>query len=394
MSTTTTNLLQAIPASRRKLLAATLGLVAFLYWASLYMYVPTLPVYVQGKVSSLAIVGTVLSMYGLWQLFSRLPTGIMADWAGVRKPFIMVGLLIVGSGALIMSQSQDASGLILGRALTGLGAGTWVPLLVLFTMLFPPEETVRATGILTLLNTLGRMLATGSTGVLNHLGGYPLAFELAAAAAGIAFLVIAFYPEKRLSSRPPTIRGLASVFLRREVLVPSLLSVLLHYADWTTTFSFIPILARQYGANDYFLSGLTSGNLLVVFLGNLVISTWGHRLPLRRLVMVGFGLVGIGLIGAATANSLVVLVVAQLAIGLAYGITYPTLMGASIRYVNENERNSAMGLHQSVYAGGMFAGPWLSGILASYIGIQPMFGITTAVLLILSILGIRSLRRE
>jgi predicted MFS family arabinose efflux permease len=35
-----------------------------------------------------------------------------------------------------------------------------------------------------------------------------------------------------------------------------------------------------------------------------------------------------------------------------------------------------MGLHQAVYAIGMFAGPWFSGILADSIGIQPMLGVT------------------
>ena len=39
------------------------------------------------------------------------------------------------------------------------------------------------------------------------------------------------------------------------------------------------------------------------------------------------------------------------------------------------KRATAMGLFQAVYAIGMFTGPWLSGILADAIGLQPMFGI-------------------
>jgi predicted MFS family arabinose efflux permease len=48
-----------------------------------------------------------------------------------------------------------------------------------------------------------------------------------------------------------------------------------------------------------------------------------------------------------------------------------------------------MGLHQSVYAIGMFAGPWLSGILANQFGIQPMFAMTAAVIAITGIFGSR-----
>ncbi len=55
------------------------GTVTFLYWVSLYLYMPTLPTYVQSKSDNLAMVGIVLSMYGLWQALLRLPLGIVAD---------------------------------------------------------------------------------------------------------------------------------------------------------------------------------------------------------------------------------------------------------------------------------------------------------------------------
>jgi MFS transporter, DHA1 family, multidrug resistance protein len=48
-------------------------------------------------------------------------------------------------------------------------------------------------------------------------------------------------------------------------------------------------------------------------------------------------------------------------------------MGMSIERVDESQRATAMGVYQSVYAIGMFTGPWLSGLLADALGIQPMF---------------------
>jgi len=52
-----------------------------------------------------------------------------------------------------------------------------------------------------------------------------------------------------------------------------------------------------------------------------------------------------------------------------------------------------MGLHQAVYAIGMFGGPALSGVLAEAMGIQPMFGVTAVACLILGWLGSRLLDR-
>jgi len=49
-------------------------------------------------------------------------------------------------------------------------------------------------------------------------------------------------------------------------------------------------------------------------------------------------------------------------------------MGLSIEQVDGARRSTAMGIHQSVYAIGMFVGPWMGGILADAVGIRWMFG--------------------
>ena len=62
-----------LSAIRRQRLQRVLHImVAFLYWTALYLYVPTLPTYVQSKSRNLALAGLVLSQYGLWQALIRL----------------------------------------------------------------------------------------------------------------------------------------------------------------------------------------------------------------------------------------------------------------------------------------------------------------------------------
>ena len=365
----------------------------FCYWLALYLYGSTLPIYVQGKVGNLALTGTVLSMYGLWQFIVRLPVGIAADWAGRRKPFIVVGLAIVAAGAWGLGQAQDAGGLTLARALVGVGAATWVPLLVFFSSLYPPEQAFRATGLVTLVGTVARMLGTGANGPINAIsGGYELAFDLAAFAGAVAIGIMLFIPEKRQPARVPAPRRLLALFLRPEVLGPALLNMALHYGDWSSTYSFIPILARQYGASDVIISTLTSVNLGVVALGNFTVTWLGARLRFWPMLTLSFVLVASGLGLAALAPALAVVIVAQLMIGVGFGIAYPVLLGACIRNVDSSERTTAMGLNQAVYAAGMFIVPWLSGILANGLGVQPMFGITAGVVLVAGVGGVRILQ--
>jgi predicted MFS family arabinose efflux permease len=384
---------EVVAAPPRKTIIIALFIV-FLYWLSLYLYVPTLPVYVQSKTSDLVLVGTVLSMYGLWQLIARLPVGIGADALGSRKPFLIGCLVLVGAGAWMMSSANGAYGVLFGRAVTGVGAGAWVVLVVLFTSLYPAQDTIRATALLTVINSLGRITGTSLTGVLNIVGGYPLAFRIATGTALLAIIFSLLLPEKKRKAEPLSLKKIGRMFIRPAVIIPSLLSAVLHYVDWTATFSFTPIIAKQYGAGNITLSLLTTLNLGMVLLGSTLSTATAKRWGASRLLIGCFIFLAIGLAGLTLAPSLPYVFVAQLCIGFAFGMGYPIMMGLSIQRVEAQEQASAMGLHQSVYALGMFAGPWLSGILAKAIGIQPMFAVTAVAILIVGLVGARLINSD
>jgi predicted MFS family arabinose efflux permease len=367
------------------------SLAVGLYWISLYLYVPTLPVYAQSKTSNLALIGTVLAQYGLWQAIVRFPLGIASDWLGRRRPFIFLGFLLAGLGAWLMGSAASIQGVLVGRAVTGLAAASWVILVVAFSSLFPPKEAVRATALLSMVNSVSRMFATGITGELNNLGGYSLAFTLAAVSAGLAALVYLPVKEERLERKSPSLQGTGKLVTRRDVLLPSLLNALAQYAAWATAFGFVPILAKQFGAGNVAQSLLVSLNLAIGILGNLFTTTFVRRFGARRLVLSGFLATVGGIFLLFLAQSLAWVFAATFFIGLGFGLSYPTLMGMSIEKVEGSQRSTAMGLHQAVYAIGMFAGPWLSGILAKSIGVQPMFGVTAVGVLILALLGTRKL---
>jgi MFS family permease len=367
------------------------GAVVGLFWVSLYLYVPTLPTYAESKTTNLAMVGIVLSMYGLWQAVIRLPLGIVADWVGRRKPFIIGGIAFAALGALTMGLAQGIPGLIVGRAFTGFAASVWVLLVVAFSGLFPPEDAVRAAAILSSVSAVARMIATSVTGTLNSAGGYPLSYYVAAGVAGLAAGVMLFVREPRREIAAPSFKQVGTLITRRDVLVPALLGVVAQYAIWASTFGFSQNLAQSLGASDVVLSLLMSMNIGLVFLGNLATSTIVRRIGSRALVALSFVFLALGLGALAIARGLPLIFAGQILMGLASGVGYPVLMGLSIRYVDDKQRATAMGLFQSVYAVGMFAGPWLSGILADAVTIQPMFAATGVACAVLGLTGTRLL---
>ena len=366
------------------------GVAVALYWAALYLYMGTLPIYVEGKVAGdLALVGVVLSMYGLWQALVRLPLGIISDWLGKRKIFVIVGFAFAGLGAILMGQAGGVSGVMAGRIFTGIAAAAWVPLVVTFSSFFRADQAVLATLILSLIGSTSRALTTAITGTLNKLGGDSLSFWLAGLAALLAIVVFLFTSEPDRPRKQPSWASIARLITRPVVLLPAILSLLVLYAVWASVFGFNPKLATALGANGAALSLLVSLNSIAVTGGNLAATAVANRVGTRRLIYIGFGLLASGVLLAAISPSLWVLFVAQALTGLAQGAAAPILMGLSIRYVDESERSTAMGLHQTVYAFGMFGGPAISGVIAVWLGIRPMLGITAVVIFALSILLMR-----
>jgi MFS family permease len=291
----------------------TLFVVAvFLLWFSQYVFLPTLPRYLTGKVASLSLAGVVLSMYGLWQLAVRLPVGLAVDRIGREKLFVMIGYLLSAAGTLFLAAT-------------------------------------------------------------------------AAVAVGAVFLLPVPMVGRRSESRP--VRPLLGLFLRCDVILPSLLGALNQFMVFGVSLGFMPILAARLGASDVTVGLLASVNLLVFLGGNLASAVLSRRVRPATLLLAAYALFAAAAAGAAAARSVPALLLIQGGLGLAHGIGYPTLMGLSIRYVPLGSRTTAMGIHQSVYSAGIFLGPWVCGLLAANIGLRPMFALNAAACLALGCAG-------
>jgi MFS family permease len=381
-----------ISARRRRVAIALYATTVFLFWFSQYIYVPTLPTFVQSRTTNLGIVGVVLSMYGLWQAVIRLPLGMAADWVGRLKPFILAGLVCSGIGAWIMVTSSSVEGLALGRGITGLAAGSWVPLVVAFTALFPPQEAVRASALLLLFNSLGRLAATALAGPLGKIGGYQLAFYVAIGVSALSLVTLLPFREESRPSHTPSPASVRQLIVRRAVLLPAALGAIVLYVNWAISFSFMAVLVKQLGGDSVAQGAVVTGVLITTVLGNLIASSLASHVGSKHLVYASFVLISLGTAWAALSHELPLLFIAPIFLGIGGGIASPVLMGLSIENIADTGRSTAMGVYQTIYAIGMFAGPAVSGAIAGAIGMQTMFAVTAFMCLILGSLGTSFLR--
>ncbi|MBN2323187.1 MAG: MFS transporter [Spirochaetes bacterium] len=359
----------------RKSIVIFLG-VTFLFWLALYLYVPTLPTYVKTKTADLSKVGLVLSMYGLLMVVFRLPVGIAADAAGWGKPFIIGGLFFGAFGAFAMGKGKSLSAIAVGRAFTGISAATWVPLLVVFSSFFSPEEAIFSSSMLTFTSSFGRMVGTSLTGVLNRAGGYVLPFNLAAATGILAICIMVFTKVSRSPKRELSLASIVALFLRKDVVFPAFISIFVHYAEWSVTLGFLPILAQDMGANDMIKSLLISLNILSIAAANLLNTFILKKVSHFGILSFGVLIHFTGIVVIALSPSLAWIYAGTMMTGFAFGLVYPILLGMSIHKVEQGQRSTAMGIHQALYSIGMFTGPWITGIIADFIGIRHTFLVT------------------
>ena len=88
----------------------------------LFMVLPVMALYFNNySGASPFLLGLSLGIYGLTQALLQIPLGLLSDKIG-RRPVIIYGLMVFILGSVIAAVSDSAAGLIVGRALQGMGA--------------------------------------------------------------------------------------------------------------------------------------------------------------------------------------------------------------------------------------------------------------------------------
>jgi len=128
---------------------------------------------------SAAELGLLSSVYFLMFGLAQIPLGIALDRFG-PKPSLLVSAVIAVAGCVVFAFAHSVTGLVLGRALLGLGTASFLMApLALYARWFPPAQFSTITGLQLGVGTLGSLIATA-----------PLAFATAAVGWRTTFIGI------------------------------------------------------------------------------------------------------------------------------------------------------------------------------------------------------------
>lgn len=346
--------------------------VTVLFWFSMYTYVPILTVYVKTLGASNKLAGIIVGTYGFTQMVFRIPIGIASDRIHKRKLFIHFGLFFALLSAFGLWVTKDLTLILIFRSFAGAAAGTWVDFTILFVSYYNHDESTKAIGIISCYNSIGQMLAMLAGGFLAEKKGWQAPFLLGAVAAAVA-LLISFFLIEKFEENPQKIyvKGILDVMRDHTLLIVSLLAVLSQMATFATVFGFTPLYANFLGASKLEMSLLTvfsslSTAIASIYGGGYLTDKFGEK----KVVVFGFILTGIFITTISFTSNLWILILTQTITGVGRGLSFPVLMGLSIKYMPSEKRAVAMGFYQSIYGLGMFVGPLFMGIIGDVVSLK------------------------
>jgi MFS family permease len=231
-----------------------------LFFLSFQSTFPVLPRYIADVVLNLppdavgGQVGLATTVLALVAVFTRIPSGQMADRFGDRR-FMLFGAVCFALAPLVYAVSRGLPVLLVGRVIQGLGLATFSTASVaLGTKLAPESRRGEALGLLGASTSIALIFAPplGDWAAANW--GYTPTFMMSAATAGasIVFVALTYLPSWRESAEsvpvdtqsPTTISGLWQALGKTGVRAGALIMAALGIA-FGAFITFLPLFAEE-----------------------------------------------------------------------------------------------------------------------------------------------------
>ena len=158
--------------------------------------------------------------------------------------------------------------------------------------------------------------------------------------------------------------------------------------------AFVPLWGQALGATSFDLGLLATVATAANGLGALALAAVGLRVNGTQAVVFGFLLTGAAAVSIPLVPDLRTLILVQSIGGFGRGVVFPALMAHSIERAEPSERATAMGVFQGVYALGMFLGPVGAGVIADWLGLEQVFVLVGALMVVGAVVSGRFIRGD
>ena len=133
------------------------------------------------------------AVLGVGIIVALVPSGILSDRIGRRKPFVIVASVIVAASAIIPILAPTVAGAIISVAVGGIGIGVYLAVdQALMTQVLPnaSKDAGKDLGVLNIAQAGGQVVAPLVASLVIGIGGYPVLYGFAAVMAALAAVFV------------------------------------------------------------------------------------------------------------------------------------------------------------------------------------------------------------
>ncbi|WP_371975018.1 MFS transporter [Lelliottia nimipressuralis] len=321
------------------------------------------------------VMGIIMGASGLATLMIRFPLGIISDVVKSRKIFIQIALVLPIIAWPIAWLEPNAITLYLAKAADGVTAATWVLYNILFIRYFDRKEAPAAVALLALAGPIGVFLGNCIGGVLIHYFANNIAFFVSCVSALLALFLTTRIRDVHDPVQAPSLKAcIAGAKLQladRSVWLIGILATIVILVPFATRDTLTPIYAEQLGARAGILTLLSNIHLIFYALAiALCSSVFYQRLGLVKTAVLGILLQVISSFGIPFTSNLYLIYLLQALGGFSFGMAFAAFMSLSVVNTTSDEQSTRMGLFQTIYSCGMFAGPVIMGVMMQHINLS------------------------
>ena len=347
---------------------------SLLWWFSLYIYVPVLPIFSKDLGANLQFIGIIIGSYAVGQILFRIPVGYLSDKLKSRKLFSVISGIFSFLGSSYLFLSNNPNDVLIGRTIAGVAAAGWVAISVYYSSFFPKNERFKSSTIILASNMIAVFLGTFFSGYISDLINIKTCFFISMVSAIFSSALFLISKEKPFDDKSQFSTTQFINLLKNKLLIClCLIGIFIQFIVFSINFSYFPIYLNNLEFSDSIVGNVVAFYTLASFMGTISSPKLIQRFGLWKIFIFSSIMIGVTTLITPYFENLILLILLRLIGGIGGGIIFSSCMSSIVRGFQENYQASAMGIFQAVYAIGMFLGPVISGIIGSRINLESVF---------------------
>ena len=355
-------------------------------WLSLYVYIPYQVTYLSSINITSSMIGIIIGVYGAAQMFLKFPFGLLNDYIGKSKFFIMLAGVLTSIGAIIRLINTNAYGFFIGNLLCGISASIWTVFIILYVSYFNKNEEYKATSKALVSNVLGMFIAFLTAAFsYDKLGMKFLLIVSAVSGALVAFLGL-FLKDNKINKRM-SVKGLFSVIKNKRLIVFSLLAIVMQGVQISAIISFTLNRIKELGGTSQNVGLASITSMFFAIIGAFLPSKIKNEKNIKVYVSISFIMMAVYCIIVISTNNILIITLSQILGGFSSGILSSLLTSESVKEIEVEKKSSAMGFFQSTYSFGIFIFPIITGKLIDVYSINTAYIVLASIAILSAIIS-------